>query len=211
MSYILAALKKSELEREQLIVSSDAIPVSTGPDLGSPSKKSSLFSGRFIVYLLMGLALVLVVLYLSSKYTASPAPIMTELFIQKSLNSELGSVPVVDEQVSSIQVSVAKVMKAKAREESVSDQEYMIEDKSVVLRIEQASELTLAKIPNISITSHIYSSQAKRRSIVVNDERLVEGDFVATQVQVQEITPQGMVLNVNGSLLAVSRSRGWNR
>jgi len=66
-------------------------------------------------------------------------------------------------------------------------------------------------MPNLEITSHIYSSQATRRSIVVNGERLAEGDFVAGQIQVKEITHQGMVLKVKDSLLAVNRSRGWNR
>jgi len=88
---------------------------------------------------------------------------------------------------------------------------YVQEDTVDVLNIEQADESLLTEIPNISITSHIYSSQAKRRSIVINNERLVEGGFVAAKVQVKEITHKGVILRVNDSLLAVSRSRGWNR
>jgi hypothetical protein len=116
---------------------------------------------------------------------------------------------------------IKKVSKKEVGEKKISEKENtkklkLADEKSAnevskVLSIEQAEESLLDRIPNISITSHIYSSQAKRRSIVVNDERLVEGDFVAAKVQVKEITHQGMILNVNGSLLAVSRSRGWNR
>ena len=88
----------------------------------------------------------------------------------------------------------------------------VIEESTVeVIDIEQADQAQLIKIPSLIITSHIYSSQANRRSIVINNERLVEGDYVANQVQIKEITHQGMILNVDGLLFAVSRSRGWNR
>jgi hypothetical protein len=107
-------------------------------------------------------------------------------------------------------VKIAVAEKERIEKESI-EEESIVEEKLEVLSIEQANESLLSQIPNISITSHIYSSQAKRRSIVVNDERLVEGDFIAPQVQVEEITHQGMILKVNDSLLAVSRSRGWNR
>jgi general secretion pathway protein B len=95
--------------------------------------------------------------------------------------------------------------------ESKVEFEPNVETEVDVVDIEQGSQAQLSKVPSISVTSHIYSSQADRRSIVVNDQRLVEGDFVANQVQVNEITPQGMILEVDGLLFAVSRSRGWNR
>lgn len=77
--------------------------------------------------------------------------------------------------------------------------------------VEQASVEIKALIPNIVISSHIYSTLPKRRSIVVNGERLVETDFIAAQVQIKEITHQGMIIDVNGWPLVVSRSRGWSR
>lgn len=77
--------------------------------------------------------------------------------------------------------------------------------------VEQASAEIKALIPNIVISSHIYSTLPMRRSIVVNGERMVEGDFIAAQVQIKEITHQGMIIDVNGWPLVVSRSRGWSR
>ena len=76
---------------------------------------------------------------------------------------------------------------------------------------EQASDKLQSMIPNIEVSSHIYSSLPGRRSIVVNGQRLVEADFITPQVQVKEITHQGMVIDVDGSPLKIDRSRGWSR
>lgn len=76
---------------------------------------------------------------------------------------------------------------------------------------EQASDKLQSMIPSIEVSSHIYSSLPGRRSIVVNGQRLVEADFITPQVQVKEITHQGMVIDVDGSPLKIDRSRGWSR
>lgn len=76
---------------------------------------------------------------------------------------------------------------------------------------EQASDELQSMIPNIEVSSHIYSSLPGRRSIVVNGQRLVETDFISPQVQIKEITHQGMVIDVDGSPLKIDRSRGWSR
>ena len=78
-----------------------------------------------------------------------------------------------------------------------------------VIAIEDAEVAVSSLVPSLSITSHIFSTQAQRRSIVVNGQRLIEGDYVAAGIRVHEITSKGMVINVNGDLLAISRSRGW--
>lgn len=78
-----------------------------------------------------------------------------------------------------------------------------------VIAIEDAKVAVSSLVPSLSITSHIFSTQAQRRSIVVNGQRLIEGDYVAAGIRVHEITSKGMVINVNGDLLAISRSRGW--
>lgn len=85
--------------------------------------------------------------------------------------------------------------------------------------IEEASAELVKGISTITISSHIYSTQSEHRSIVVNGQRLTEGDLVffdskntgrsQARIEVQEITPQGMIIQVKGRLLVVSRSRGW--
>lgn len=77
------------------------------------------------------------------------------------------------------------------------------------IAIEEAAEDIVSDLPSMNISSHIFSTQADRRSIVVNGQRLVEGSYVASGVKVAEITHQGMMIQVKGRLLVVSRSRGW--
>jgi general secretion pathway protein B len=79
------------------------------------------------------------------------------------------------------------------------------------IAVELAAKDTQSRIPNINISSHIYSSLPTRRSIVVNGERLAETDFITPNVQVKEITHQGMIIEVDGLSLVIDRSRGWSR
>ena len=239
MSYILEALKKSELEREQLDMSvGDDVMTSQNLALAAdPSSTNLVRSSLKAVYLSVVVILVSVLAYLLFKPVASvtlkPLALIDEQVVDVRLLAEAQSdnvtvaskvpsaaLPMTEVSVVDVvpaKVEVAHVSEAKlveevtAIKEVVTKKEVVTEESLRVLSIEQANESLLAQIPNISITSHIYSSQAKRRSIVVNDERLVEGDFIAPKVQVKEITHQGMILEVDGSLLAVSRSRGWNR
>jgi hypothetical protein len=79
------------------------------------------------------------------------------------------------------------------------------------IAVELAAKETQSLIPNINISSHIYSSLPTRRSIVVNGERLAETDFITPNVQIKEITHKGMIIEVDGLLLVIDRSRGWSR
>ena len=237
MSYILEALKKSELEREQLDMSSGSGEVLASADLTSISNSPPVTSEQRSLVAIYGLVIVILVsvlVYLLIKpsvslpltpssnvrETVAEAPLESVSDIENSLVSsddlllieaEPHALPEAEPEIVEATLVEPKLVKIAVAEKENVVEESVVEEKLEVLSIEQANESLLNQIPNISITSHIYSSQAKRRSIVVNDERLVEGDFIAPQVQVEEITHQGMILKVNDSLLAVSRSRGWNR
>jgi hypothetical protein len=224
VSYILAALKKSEQERKQLDRSADDgdASVYVGRALDSSSVDMVQRPLRAI-YLLVVVVLLFVLAYLLLNPVANTR---FEIVVAETLLIEAPLIEAPLTDTAAVEVSVAEVLAVKEvavktvgiTEEASSIKEDFIENTEIidgvideVVDIEQASEAQLAHIPSILITSHIYSSQAKRRSIVINDERLVEGDFVAAKVQVKEITHQGVILRVNDSLLAVSRSRGWNR
>lgn len=234
MSYILEALKKSELEREQLAASveSEVIPVSADATLVSPPLTPNFMNKPSVISLLVIVIVALAFVYFSITNTTTSAPVTEPLFLSPNENKQLSVEHSMDKETPALQVlpvqvaaansDVIKNVESIAQEAAISTQDVKAEGENIiekikikeatkVISIEQANKSLLAQIPNILITSHIYSSQATRRSIVVNDERLAEGDFVAAEVQVQEITHQGMILSVNGSLLAVSRSRGWNR
>ena len=230
MSYILAALKKSEQEREQLEATASteqaAMTIDSVVDPRSMSTASSVnLTSRSLVisYALAVIVLSSLFAYLLVKpssqshdlFVAVEKPVASELESKVQEVDEMGGVAEADItdvkalEINALEVKEVKVTKAEIEMNPKLEAE--VEAEVEIIGIEQASDSLLDQMPSLEITSHIYSSQAKRRSIVVNGERLAEGDFVAGQIQVKEITHQGMVLKVKGSLLAVNRSRGWNR
>lgn len=231
MSYILAALKKSELERKQLETDSDDKAAAQVSALSKPYELSASSETRVVnmtsVSLFMMAALIVLLSYWLLDYkelfsSASGSAISGSAIKDSSIHNSLKGNSLKDKSVIIAEPSTHEVLKRDEVIESAAIEHVAIEPTAVraavieestveVIDIEQADQAQLIKIPSLIITSHIYSSQANRRSIVINNERLVEGDYVANQVQIKEITHQGMILNVDGLLFAVSRSRGWNR
>ena len=231
MSYILAALKKSELERKQLETDSDDKAAAQVSALSKPYELSASSETRVVnmtsVSLFVMAALIVLLSYWLLDYkelfsSASGSEISGSAIKDSSIHNSLKDNSLKDKSVIIAEPSAHEVLKRDEVIESAAIEHAVIEPTAVraavieestveVIDIEQADQAQLIKIPSLIITSHIYSSQANRRSIVINNERLVEGDYVANQVQIKEITHQGMILNVDGLLFAVSRSRGWNR
>ena len=231
MSYILAALKKSELERKQLETDSDDKAAAQVSARSKPYELSASSETRAVnmtsVSLFVMAALIVLLSYWLLDYkelfsSASGSEISGSAIKDSSIHNSLKDNSLKDKSVIIAEPSTHEVLKRDEVIESAAIEHVVIEPTAVraavieestveVIDIEQADQAQLIKIPSLIITSHIYSSQANRRSIVINNERLVEGDYVANQVQIKEITHQGMILNVDGLLFAVSRSRGWNR
>ncbi len=226
MSYILAALKKSEQERDRLeggnsFPSDNSMP----SDASIISNEDDAKSNSAILIGILSLVL-LILLFAFLWFKSTGDRLSEEVNIEPEVVEKNTSppsvtpiVPIAVKEVSVKKVAVAESFIAESKVEIESiveiepkiEIEHKIEAEVEVIDIEQGNPAQLSKVPSISVTSHIYSSQAIRRSIVVNDQRLVEGDFVANQVQIKEITSQGMILEVDGLLFAVNRSRGWNR
>ena len=231
MSYILAALKKSELERKQLETDSDDKAAAQVSARSKPYELSASSETRVVNMTSVSLFVMAILIVLLSYWlldykelfsSASGSEISGSAIKDSSIHNSLKDNSLKDKSVIIAEPSTHEVLKRDEVIESAAIEHVVIEPTAVraavieestveVIDIEQADQAQLIKIPSLIITSHIYSSQANRRSIVINNERLVEGDYVANQVQIKEITHQGMILNVDGLLFAVSRSRGWNR
>lgn len=197
MSYILQALKKSELERAQATADNSKqeqiIEADTAPQ--TEPKISSSWS-LYFVYLSL-LAVLILILW---KIFSVPAALL-------ETEAELEPQPFFIEESPHV---VESISHAKSDDtEDNTGREINVSTEAVA--IERAPNEILTRLPVMEITSHIYSTQAQRRSIVVNGERLVEGDYIAPNLQVKKITPQGMVVNIEGWSLLVARSRGWGQ
>lgn len=231
MSYILQALKKSEQEREQLNSSFRAIEepnsaavVSAGGNgaLSVGDMGSSAFNWRSVLLISSILILLVVAGYInrnpeieSVERIKNDVRSIDQVLIKETRVSELATDKDISPNVYG-NTAVEKIVTKKVEEQKQNaDQPDPSAGELRILRpaisIEQASKDVQSLIPILEISSHIYSSLAVRRSIVVNGERFVEGDFISPEIQVKEITHQGMIIDVDDWPLVVSRSRGWSR
>jgi general secretion pathway protein B len=54
------------------------------------------------------------------------------------------------------------------------------------------------EIPNISISFHAYSSNPKERRVMINGSMVGQGQFVAPGLSLEQITPDGVILDYKG-------------
>lgn len=197
MSYILQALKKSEQERALAagleVDPADGVVKSVNDVEGKRESASSW--PLYAIYLTL-LSVMLLILW---QILVSDKEIQYE---------ESGQDTRMDVRQEIVTASAEKI---EMSNEAFEAQQVKNPAQAEVINLERAPKEILEQIPKIEITSHIYSTDASRRSIVVNAKRLVEGDFIAPNLFLKQITAQGMIVDIQGWLLLIDRSRGWDQ
>jgi len=64
-------------------------------------------------------------------------------------------------------------------------------------------------IPDMTFSSHMYSSMPRFRSIIINGKRLKEGEYFNDTLQVREITDKGVIMSNGNTLFAVDVLGRW--
>ncbi|MFT6450260.1 MAG: general secretion pathway protein B [Oleispira sp.] len=216
MSYILQALKKSEQERElaaqelEVTANEKLIPIVQIEENVVTQAVAPPTMNAWLMALLVLAALVIAYVFQQTDVKQTDAQQAEQVDIEKE------AAPLADLSSAVVKKIVVTEPLAEDDVKKVIAQEAVVVTKPLYLgnspiAVELAPKDVQSLIPNINITSHIYSSLPTRRSIVVNGERLVETDFISSRVQVKEITHQGMIINVDGLPLVIDRSRGWSR
>lgn len=67
------------------------------------------------------------------------------------------------------------------------------------------------QIPDMAFSSHMYSSMAKFRSVVINGNRVKEGEVVGNNIQVREITETGVILSLGDTQFQVDVLGKWSQ
>lgn len=65
------------------------------------------------------------------------------------------------------------------------------------------------QIPDMSFSSHMYSSMQRFRSVVINGNRVREGEMVGNNIQVREITETGVILSIGDTQFQVDVLGKW--
>lgn len=68
----------------------------------------------------------------------------------------------------------------------------------------------LQHIPVLEFSAHVYSSNPIQRSIVINGRFMEEGDWLAANLFLSEITPDGAIFDFQGQLFHQGVVSAWN-
>lgn len=209
MSYILEALKKSQQER-------DAITAEHPPVfIPAASISNSSKSGAQVFALLVGILLLAIIVFLAVRNTATTPLTAPVIATEKTVHTKVVKTeiepPVMLERAISPREIVEVSSSASAPIPVQPVQQESLESKTSV-KVEERRLPALAslrKIPALVINSHIYSSIPSKRSVTINNRSQREGDYLSSDVLIKEITTQGIVIEVDGWPLNISRQQGW--
>lgn len=226
MSYLLKAMKKAEQERkaiqEQPVQISETKVVSAGLPL------------PLVGVVLFVCAVVLAQVFVSGGEDELQQSSQEQLGM---LNTQAAPIAKPQKTISEPKENKAVAIKAVAEEKAKDEfagfevirpndsnsQTYEAESQSVydkpeewetpqgpqVKQLEQLSKATLSTIPSMQLESHIYSSAEDFRSVVINGRSFNQGDYFSPDVVLHQITEDGVVIQVNGELVAMPKGISW--
>ncbi len=214
MSYLLKALKKAEQEREHQI---------QGQVVAKPIlvASSSLPSG--VVWLCVAVLVVtLVKVFMPMEHkeieplgqakemdVLLAAPLSAPIVPKKKITHDL------DDSPSDLaeQPKAKVVMQIEEQVVEMQDPKNKVEIIDVKpeapLELSDLPKEVLSQIPSIALESHIYSSAAQFRSVVINGRTFNEGMMINSNVVLNSITNRGVVLEVAGRKVALDKGITW--
>ncbi len=215
MSYLLKALKKAEQERE-LQAQEHLMPK---PVIAASSSLPSV-----VVWMCAAVLVVtLVKLFMPMANEEIEAlgqvkedrgllsvPLPTSLGTKNEIVNDLESLP--SENVIESKPKLTKPVEKRVVEVAALDSPKVkvIDVKpDVPLELGELSKEVLSQIPNIALESHIYSSAAQFRSVVINGRTFNEGMMINSEVVLRSITDKGVVLEVAGRKVALDKGITW--
>ena len=192
MSYLLKALQKAEQERQQTIQAEHDEPVMIQPKSSLP----------------MGLVLVIVLLLIVTLWQVWPNKVddydhaVAEGARLEAPKSLLTSTPKNFDTTGLSSSEAENVQKS-----AIEPQPTTVVDKPKDLSQLTAQEL--ARIPSLNLASHIYSSAAEFRSVVINDQTYKEGALIRAGLILEEINQSGIVINIHGQRVELPKGISW--
>ena len=80
---------------------------------------------------------------------------------------------------------------------------------ATVLGEDALPEPLRSRVAALEFSTHVYADEVDMRAVSIDGERLGEGDRSRTGVEVVEITPDGAVLSLDGTLVYVDVMARW--
>lgn len=197
MSYILDALKKSEQQRQH-----DAAPAVQS--LQRPGVTRSQRRGSVWLPIVLAVVLGNALLFAGIWWLQTPKGV-----VEKGVTPEV-SAPVAQASVPLTQASdPAKQSPAVIPTAVVETPTTPPAAKSRVQELWEIPDPVRARLPALTYSFHVYSSDPERRTIIINDKRMREGSAIADNLVLESITEDGVVLGFEGYRIQVKVLEGW--
>ncbi|MDT8281506.1 MAG: general secretion pathway protein GspB [Gammaproteobacteria bacterium] len=227
MSYILDALRKSEQERGQGRVPDVQTVHSSG--LNYRRDKRSYWPYVLITAVLLNLAAITYFIFTKddvqtqnlsttsitpqTSEIAAPADMVTnvsdnndsELLTSKNESAENSihqEIRPVAENPQTMAAYPAIIKQEKTREPAA-------EPGDPIVNFHELPASLKERLPTITISAHVYSSNPLQRSIVINNNFMEEGEYLIDGMILYEITPDGAIFDYQGTLFNYGVVSGW--
>ena len=211
MSYILDALKKSEQDR-----GNGSIPnVQTihSSALNYRQDKPSLWPWILIVVLV---ANIFILVYFLKPDTHTQDVMPNQNAVTNNIKTTHQNTPAVKvspepQPVATetpIVIATTPELK-KPIKNNTSIEAVATETSKPLITIDELAASIRQQIPDMVFSSHVYSSSAVQRSLVINDRFMEEGDVVGHDLVLVEITLNGAIFDFRGQPFSVSVLTGW--
>ena len=215
MSFILDALRKSESERQRL----GAVAMADLP-VGRRRRGQPWWVYALSALLLVNLGVLLVVLLRDRSTSQSPSTIATSLSPTTNAVTTQASAPrplaapnpLQEAAANPPQVTYESVPRS---ELDIANAVASVPDGAAVVRPDDATPTITKPVtttqPNdspsqdIHLDLHVYSQNPRERFVMINMHRYTEGQQLPNGANIEQITPEGVVLYQNGTRYQLSR------
>lgn len=203
MSFILDALKKAEAEKDPDLRASLAI--------GSQVNRRQRMIQYLIIVALLGNLLVLVWLFGPTlwKESTRPADAGAESILPAEAPTTAGAASG-SPAPSTVQPAVTPMPESVGRADPTVRPATPVRPAPVQrTTLAELDSRTRARFPDLEFSTHVYASETAMRAVVVNGQRLTEGDQFE-DVTLEEITESGVVVRFENYLVTIAVLENWD-
>lgn len=213
MSFILDALKKSEIDRQQQ-GSSEFSGVPTSP------ATSSVPRWLWVLGILLAINLVVLIALLFKPDTAtSPTAVAARGETENIPAAEIAAPPSFEQQVAVAQrnapegqtgiaiVAPEVTTSTFVKPVLISQNPSAVAAADLYPTLQEVRASGSTNLPELHLDIHVYSSEPEDRFVFINMVKLREGSELTEGPQVSEITPEGVVLEHHGQLFLLPRDQ----
>ncbi|HUH37864.1 MAG TPA: general secretion pathway protein GspB [Spongiibacteraceae bacterium] len=211
MSYILDALRKSEQQRQN-----DAAPAVQSlqrPAVTRSTRRRSLWL-PLIVAILLGNAVLLAGFWWMQQPAAVPPLVDTDTDTRAARQAGVASAPG-DSTYTPAPAAETPALETgtDASPPAPADTRPPIPAspprERPVLELWEIPDDVRARMPALTYSFHVYSSDPARRTIIINGKRVTEGSDIAANLRLEQITEKGVVLVFEDHRVRVQVLEGW--